>query len=305
MTKIVISTSSFDQVALEELSDHAFTVVLNPYGRRLTEAEISSFLKENNPIGLIAGVEPLTERVLTATPSLKIISRCGVGLDNVDLNAARRLGIQVYNTPDAPVQAVAELTLALMLNILRKVHQADQQIRMKRWQPLMGELLANKTVGIIGLGRIGKRVKELLGVFGARIISYDPNVKNDMQVALDVLLHTADLVTLHLPYAPETHHFINAARLAMLKPTSFIFNLSRGNLIDEGALYYALKANRIAGAGLDVFAEEPYVGRLTECDNVILTSHMGSYAKEARKHQEREAVLNLKLGLEQMTNRGG
>lgn len=298
MTTIIISTSNFNRQAIEQLSKEGFTVVLNPHKRKLKEEEILVLIKENRPVALIAGVEPLTERVLSSSPLLRVISRCGTGLDNIDLDAAKRLDIKVYNTPYAPVEAVAELTLALMLNLLRKISEADRQLRRRHWQPLLGELLSCKTVGIIGFGRIGRRVADLVKAFGAMVISYDPYSLSDTHVELSFLLQQADIITLHLPYTKDKHHFINTERLSLMKRNCFLFNLSRGGLIDEEALYDALRTNVIAGAGLDVFEQEPYSGKLIECENVILTSHMGSYAKETRQCQEQEAIENLKLGLE-------
>lgn len=248
-------------------------------------------------IGMIAGVEPLTERVLGSAENLKVISRCGVGMDNVDLNAAQRLGIQVTNTPDAPTLPVAELTMAHILNLLRHVSQSDKAIRNSVWEPMMGALLNGKTVGIIGFGRIGKKVASLVQAFGANVLVYDifsgTSAETIKKVELNELLSNSDIITLHLPYNAENHHFISVREISQMKASTLVLNISRGGLIDEGALAEALMDGKIAGAGLDAFEKEPYTGPLCQFPNVLLTAHMGSYAKEARLIQEQEAVKNL------------
>ena len=298
MSKILISTSSFNIENIEDLSlleSNGYTIINNPYGRRLKEFEIKELLQDN-VIGLIAGVEPLTRDILKSAQSLKVIARCGVGMDNVDLNAVKELGIAISNTPNAPTIPVAELTLAHMLNLLRKVSEADRNIRNGLWQPLMGNQIANKVVGIIGYGRIGRRVAKLVRSFGAKVIAYDKtcsNVENNIFMSLEKLLTNADIVTLHLPYNEHTHHIINKERLELMKSTAYLINTSRGGLIDEDALYILIKNKLIAGAGLDAFSHEPYNGSLIELPQVLLTAHMGSYAKEARINQEIESARNL------------
>ena len=173
MDRVLITTSSFDvenNPALQALQTAGIEVRANPYGRRLTESEIAKLL-EADVRGMIAGVEPLTRTVLAGAAGLKVISRCGIGLDNVDLVAAKELGIKVCNTPGAPVTAVAELTVVLILDLLRRVAQADRTIRQGQWKQIMGNLLAFQKVGIIGYGRIGRRVGELLHAFGATILA--------------------------------------------------------------------------------------------------------------------------------------
>lgn len=306
MKKILITTSSFSLCHMpqsERLAESGFDIVLNPYKRRLTEDEAKTLLADD-VVGMIAGVEPLTEGVLRAAKSLKVIARCGIGLDSVDLATAQELGIRVSNTPDAPTLPAAELTLAHMLNLLRSVSVADRNIRNSRWKPLMGGLLAGKTVGIIGFGRIGKKVAELVTAFAARVLAYDvvplPTIQNAKQVSLDELLSESDLVSLHIPYGPDTQHLIGEEQLRRMKPTAYLLNIARGGLVDEVALYQALAENRLAGAGLDTFEQEPYAGPLCTLENVLLTAHMGSYAQEARTRQEREAAENLVAALQEL-----
>ena len=291
--QVLISTSSFNLANFAQLSDlkkAGVEVKLNPFAARLTEEQVIDLLGTDT-IGLIAGLEPLTQNVLKSAKSLKVIARVGTGLDSVDLEAAKELEIIVLNTPDAPTKAVAELTIAHILGLLRHVSQADRQIRSGVWKGLMGSLLETKTVGIVGFGRIGKRVATLLSAFGALVIISDAQVKSgDFQnVGLDELCTRSDIVSLHLPYSEATHHIIDEKRMNLMKKGSFIVNISRGGLVDEAMLLVALKSGHIAGAALDCFEQEPYEGELRNLENVQITAHMGSYARETRDLMEQEA----------------
>ena len=304
--KILITTSSFDipsNEILQKLIGKGFEIVQNPYGRRLTEQEAADLL-QTGVVGMIAGLEPLTREVLMAARDLRVISRCGIGMDNVDIAAAGERSILVKNTPDAPAVAVAELTVGLMLNLLRRVSEADRCIRSNRWKKLMGSLLGAQTVGLIGYGRIGGRVASLLKPFGSRILVHDTYV-NDVDesvelCSLDDIIEHADIISLHIPYDPKIHHFINSQRLNRMKKGALLINASRGGLVDEAALVVALESGQLAGAALDCFEVEPCQGPLSGMDQVVLTAHMGSYAQEARELMEREAAENLYQGLIQL-----
>jgi len=303
MHKFVISTSSFDtdnNPAIQRLIQAGLQLVTNPYGRRLTEDEAGSLLQDD-VIGMVAGVEPLTARVIQSAEHLKVISRCGTGMDSVDLEAAKNQGIAVYNTPEAPAQAVAELTLGLMLAGLRKIPQTDKQIRSGEWPRTQGGLLAAQTVGLIGLGHIGKRVAKLCQAFEANVIAYDPYIDQAPAeitlIPLAQLLETADIVSLHTPYSSELHHLIDAQAFTRMKPGALLINAARGGLVDEQALKAALDSGKLGGAALDAFEQEPYQGPLLECSNLILSSHVGSLAREARQRMELEAAENLLNGL--------
>jgi D-3-phosphoglycerate dehydrogenase / 2-oxoglutarate reductase len=250
--------------------------------------------------GLIAGTESLNSQILRNANCLKVISRCGVGLDNVDLTAAKELGIEVVSTPLAPTEAVAELTLGLMVALTRRVVEADRLMRQGSWKPLMGSLLEGKTLGIIGLGRNGKRLAELVQPLRMSLLAYEPfpdtafvSRHQVRLVTLRELLTQADIVSLHVALTAETRHLIRRETLDLMKSNALVINTSRGEVVDEAALLEALEANRIGGAALDVYGEEPYQGPLTENNKIILTAHMGSYAKEARVQMESEAVDNL------------
>ena len=295
MKKILITTSSFDLSNFPEydsLVKTGFDIQLNPYKKKMTEDQISGLMDEN-VVAMIAGTEPLTEAVMQKATGLKIIVRCGIGMDNVDQPAAEKLGIKVFNTPDAPTRSVAELTLGHILSLLRRIAESDRMVRAGKWQSLMGSLLYGQTVGVIGFGRIGKMVSRLLIAFGARVLVYDVFPQTGFEgveiVSKERIFAESDVITLHLPYTKENHHLIGAEAMAQMKPGALIVNVSRGGLVDDAALYEAIKNKRIAGAALDCFEQEPYQGSLTECEEVQLTAHMGSYASQSRVKQEQDS----------------
>ena len=297
--KILITTSSFgvhDDQLIPEIESAGYSVILNPYKRKLTESEITDLINKYQPVGMIAGVEPLSRGVLLHANDLKVISRAGIGMDSVDLEAAQELGIKVTNTPDAPTIPVAELTIGMILSLLRRIHVADAAIRNKQWLRPMGNLLKGKTVGIVGCGRIGKTLAKILRAFDCDVIGYD-TAANDCEeiimTTLDAVLDDSDVVTLHMPYSSENHYFMDSEKIGRMKKTAFLINAGRGGLIDEEALLNALKNGGIAGAALDCFEQEPYKGPLSDCENVLLTGHIGSYAVEGRVMMERQAVNNL------------
>ena len=214
-------------------------------------------------------------------------------MDNIDLAETKKLNIKVYNTPDVLVDAVAELTIGLTLNVLRQISLMDRKIRNKTWKKEMGLLFKGKILGVIGFGRIGKRVSELAVAFGAEVIFYDLReikIENALQVSLNKLVQDADIISIH---SSTRDKLISKEEIENMKNGVVIINTSRGSVIDEEALYQALKSGKVFSAGLDVFNNEPYSGKLIELDNCILTPHVGSYAKEARIQMEIEAVNNL------------
>jgi len=303
MTDIIISTSSFnvdDNPGIDRLRAAGLSIATNPFGRKLTEAEIGELLTDS-VIGLLAGVEPLTAQVLSNARGLAVISRLGVGLDSVDQAAAAKCNIGVFSTPDAPVDAVVEMTLGLMLATLRQIPAADRQVRDGEWPRLKGRLLKSKTVGILGLGRIGTRVASLCTAFGAHVAAHDPVAADTAstvhRVEFQELLAQADIVSLHMPYSAATHHVINRDSLAAMKPGAILINTARGNLVDEAALLKALQNGQLAAAGLDVFETEPYSGPLQDLAQVVLTPHLASSAIESRRQMECEAAENLYTGL--------
>lgn len=307
MPRILFTTSSFDLANFEaqiELEKKGYDFLINPYGKRLTEDQVDELLTDD-VVAMVAGLEPITRRVLENAKGLKVIARCGIGMDNVDLVSAKEIGISVFNTPDAPTRAVAELTLAHILSLCRRIPESNSNLRSGKWNPLMGRLLFRQTVGIVGFGRIGKMVSELLAGFGCRILVFDPYpvsiAKHVTQVSFDQLLEESDIVTLHLPYISETHHMINQSRLDQMKPGALLINISRGGLIDEVALLKTIEAKKIAGVALDCFEVEPYSGPLLSFPNIQATAHMGSYAQEARSMMESEACRLMVKGLKDLS----
>lgn len=298
---VAISTSSFGKESpapLQKLMAAGFEVRPNPHGRTLTADEARAHLA--GVMGLVAGTEKLTGDLLRELPELKVISRVGTGIDNVDVAAARSLGIAVHNTPDAHVDAVAELTMAGLLALLRGIPASDASIRGGGFDKPMGRLLRGKTVGLVGFGKVARALARLLAPWGTSLVVTDVAREDTAAAAvgaryveLDELLATSDVVSLHLPYHKDAHHLIGAAQLAKLKPDAIVVNTARGGLVDEAALLAHLEAHAKAGAYLDCFEKEPYAGPLAKQKNVVLTSHIGSYAREARVRMETEAVDNL------------
>jgi D-3-phosphoglycerate dehydrogenase len=276
------------------LADAGFIARVNAYKRKLTRDECLSLYGDID--GLIAGTETLSAEVLKAAGKLKVISRVGVGLDNVDMAAAKQQGIKVFNTPDSPTKTVAELTVGLMLALLRHIPRGDREIRAGKWQKTMGNLLHGKKVGIIGFGRIGQKVAALVESFGAQVVYSDPAVNKAgyTKLSLDELLAQSDIVTLHLSGGGT---LLGISELKRMKRGSWLINCARGGVVDETALSQVLQEGWLSGAALDVFVEEPYKGPLAGLDNVILTPHIGSYAVESRIEMEIEAVKNLIEGL--------
>jgi D-3-phosphoglycerate dehydrogenase len=273
-------------------------VIINPFGRKMTPAEVVSLGKDC--VGIIAGVELLNAGVLKALPYLRCISRCGSGIDNIDLEKAKAFKIAVRNTPEGPTRAVAELTVGVILDILRKISFRDREMRRGQWNKEMGYLLQGKKIGILGLGRIGRAVAELLLKLGAKVAGSD--IKPDKRwfkknkiplLAFRKLLKQSEVISIHISGPQNSKYLIGQREINSLKKGAYLVNLSRGGIIDEQALYQALKKGRLAGAALDVFEEEPYTGPLRQLDNIILTPHIGSYASESRLEMEIEAVKNL------------
>ena len=306
--KVFIATTTFGQLSskpLEVLKSSNVDYCINNNGRRLTDEEICDALL--NVDAVIAGTEPYTEKVLSRLPKLKVISRLGVGLDNIDIVTSKKKDIKVFSTKTSPAPAVSELTLGLILNVLRKITFHNNQMEAGKWKKNMGFLLSGKTLGIIGLGTIGKELVRIASGFGFHILAFDEQEDelfakdNDVTYCeLENLLKSSDIVTIHLNLSDQTKLLIDKEKVKLMKPEAILINTSRGEIIDENALYEALINSWIGGAGLDVFENEPYTGPLTKLDNVVLTPHIGAYAKEIRIKMEVEAAENLIRGLNEL-----
>jgi len=297
MIRALITTVPFgeaDPAPFGLLDQEGIEYVVNPVGRRLTEEELASLIPGFDI--LIAGTEPITERVMEAARELKLISRVGVGLDNVDLLVARSRGVVVAYTPEGPADAVAELTVGLGLSLLRGVHLANTKIRQGVWRRLQGRRLGEVAVGVIGVGRIGRRVVRLVTAFGARVLANDlvpVRLAEPVQwVDKPTLYREADVVTLHVPLTRRTRNLVGAEELAMMQPNALLINTCRGGVVNEAALALALRDGRIAGAAVDTFTDEPYRGELVDVETCLITPHMGSMSIDCRARMEYGAALN-------------
>lgn len=297
---VFVSTAPFgesDPLPLEMLKATGSEFRINPLGHRLSNDELTEWIGDASV--LIAGTEPINEKVFSKAPQLRLIVRVGIGLDSVDLAAARNRGIQVAYTPDAPGLAVAELTVGLMLDLLRGISGADRALRAGQWRRHTGKRISKSCVGVVGVGRIGSKViRHLTSAFpGVRILANDIKPISGFEdmpevrwVEKEELLREADIVTLHLPFTPATRNLIRSETLAVMKKGAFLINTSRGGIVNEADLADTLGKGPIAGAALDVFEHEPYSGPLLSADRCVLTCHMGSMTHDCRARMEIEAT---------------
>lgn len=296
--RVAIGPSSFadeDDAPLTMLAAAGVEVVPNAWKRRLTESEIIAHL--DGVDGLIAGLEPLNKQVMQSTrPRLKAIARVGIGMDNVDLAAARELGITVSNTPDEPARAVAEMTLTALLALGRGLVPTNSALHAGEWKKSIGVGLIGANVLIVGCGRIGRRVADLAGAFGAQILIADPFVDEstlmpgERLVSLPDGLREADAISLH---AGGTEMLLGAEQFSDMKDGVILLNSARAQLVDEDALVAALERGKLRGAWFDVFWQEPYQGRLLAFEQVLLTPHIATYTRQCRLSMETAAVRNL------------
>ncbi|MBU1001292.1 MAG: phosphoglycerate dehydrogenase [Proteobacteria bacterium] len=294
--KIALTTSSFATYSdepLELLNRAGIEYLMNPHGRKLAPKETVELLQ--GCVGVVAGTEELSAAVLSQLPELKVLSRCGVGMDSVDGAYCEAHGISVLNTPFGPTLAVAELTLGLILDLMRNVTHMDRELRAGTWKKRMGWQLRGKKVGIVGFGRIGQAVADVLRPMGCEVAYADPfpACKETLCLPLDELMAWANIVTLHCAKPAGACILVGREQIQAMRPGSWIVNCGRGGLVDEAALYDALKSGHLSGAAVDCFNDEPYAGPLKELNNVILTPHIGSYAREGRIQMEIDAVQNL------------
>lgn len=293
---VTLSTfAEYDRAPLRLLEESGIAFKLNLSKRRITREELLRDGRDATVV--IAGVEPYDAQVLEQIPSLRCISRCGAGTDAIDLPAARARGIAILNTPDVPTQAVAELALSMILSLSRNLHRQANLMAARDWTRLESHLIWGRRVGVLGLGRIGKRVTELLTAFGAIVSAFDPYpdaawaaVHGVPVVSLEELLSGNDVISLHAAGSPQYPLRLGAAEFARMKRGALVVNLARGSMIDEEALLEALISGHLGGAGLDVFREEPYRGPLCDVDSVILTPHSATLAVETRVAMEVECV---------------
>jgi D-3-phosphoglycerate dehydrogenase / 2-oxoglutarate reductase len=304
MKKIYIATTSFSSHSnepLKILKENNFLIRINKKGRKLSNNEILKELIDSD--GVIAGTELYPKEVLRKLPKLKVISRLGIGIDNIDLISAQEEGIQIFKTDTTPGPAVVELALNLMLDVSRMITVQNNELKNGVWNKRMGNLLQGKTLGIIGLGSIGKSLVKLVKGFNFKILAFDLikditfASKNQVNYcSLNYLLKNSDIISIHLNLNQKTKRLLSKKEMSLMKKNAILINTSRGGIIDEKSLFEVLKNKKILGAGLDVFEEEPYKGELLDLENIITTPHIGSYAKELRIQMEIETVKNLIRG---------
>ena len=299
MYKALITTVPFgdkNTYPLDLLDDNNIEYLINPLNKKLTEDELVSLVSDFDVI--IAGTEQISDKVMEKASNLKMISRVGIGLDSVNLLAAKKRNIQVSYTPDAPAPAVAELTIGMMLMLLRSVHVSNSQMHSGEWYRFFGRRLSEVTIGIICIGRIGQGVLEHLKGFGSpKILVNDISVKDDISNRFNVewsskeeIYKQSDIVSLHLPLTGKTKNMIKRDHLFSMKKDAIIINTSRGGIINESDLYKVMQSGHLSGAAIDVFDNEPYSGDLKRIERCLLTAHMGSMSVDCRSRMEIEAT---------------
>jgi D-3-phosphoglycerate dehydrogenase len=301
--KILVTATSLNpnhpSPALEQLQHFADEVIFNPHGRPLSEDELIPLL--DGCEGYIAGLDFITKKVIDSSEKLKIISRYGAGVDRVDIASAHARGVIVCNTPGANAQAVADLAIGLTLGAARKIPMLDRKTREGQWTRSTGVELYAKTMGILGLGAVGRAVAKRAQGFSMTVLAYDPYIneqyvkENDIVASsFDQVIEGSDVISLHLPLTPETRRVINDGVMRRMKRGVIIVNTARGGLIDEEAACELLKSGHLGGLGLDAYEDEPpKQSPLFELDNVVLTPHTASHTFEATANMATMSVQNL------------
>lgn len=286
----ILVCDSIDNEGIQKLEKAGFTVDVKP---TIAAEELKKIVPNYNVL-IVRSRTKVTKEIIDSGTELKAVGRAGAGLDNVDVEAAQKKALKILNTPEAPAEAVAELTLGLLLSLARNIPIADRALKEAKWikKDLTGWELRGKTLGTVGLGNIGERVARLARGFSMNILISkrtppDPALLKELEAAfvpLHDLLTRSDVVTIHIPYTPQTHHMIGETELNLLKKGAYIINTARGAIIDEKALSKALQSGRLSGAALDVFeAEPPTDWTLMQLPNVICTPHIGAQTKEGQK----------------------
>jgi D-3-phosphoglycerate dehydrogenase len=303
MYKVLVTARIFGHLSddsFDIFKNSGFELAKNPYrGKGLSENELIELI--GGVHGLLTGVDQVTAKVINAADELKVISKFGTGVDNIDVAAATQKGVVVTNAPGMNSDAVADMTFSLILSIARRIPFANDQVRTGNWPLIVGTEICNKTLGLIGLGQIGKRVAMRAGGFNMKILAYEllPDEQFVQEhriklVSLNRLLQESDFVSIHVPLTPDTENLIQKDQLEMMKPTAFLINTARGGIVDENELYEALQSGKIAGAAFDVLLEEPPTERqLVELENFIVTPHISPFTKEAIEKAERLSAQNV------------
>jgi len=286
----VLVCDPIEDEGIQKLKDAGFTVDVKP---TITADELKKTISNYDAL-IVRSRTKVTKEILDAGKQLKLVGRAGAGLDNIDINAAEKKGIKVLNTPEAPAEAVAELTIGLILALARSIPSANKAMKEGRWtkKDLTGWELKGKTLGTIGLGNIGKQVAKIAKAFGMKILITKrtppaPALLKELEaefVPLHELLKRSDIITIHVPYTPQTHHMIGEKELQLMKKGSCLVNTSRGAIVNEKALLKALQSERLGGAALDVYEVEPPTNwTLMQLPNMVCTPHIGAQTEEAQK----------------------
>ena len=305
MHKVLVTVRIFTHISSNPAYDifkgKGIEVVSNPYkGRGLSEDELIELIPGVH--GLLSGVDQVSAKFIQATDELRVISKFGTGVDNIDIDAATEKGIIVTRTPGMNSDSVADMAFALLFAIARRVAHAYEKVKNGEWPLIVGTEIWNKTLGIIGLGEVGRRVALRAKGFNMRVLAYEiaPDEKfvkeNNIElVDLNRLLQESDFISIHVPSTKETHHLIGARELSLMKPTSIFINTARGAVVDENALFTALKDKKIQGAGIDVWEKEPTTlnNPLFKLENTVLTPHIASATIESRTKMAELSAKNL------------
>lgn len=281
----VLITDPIAKEGVEILKREGFQVDEKP---GIPKEELIATIPEYDAI-IVRSATKVTREVIEAAKKLRVIGRAGVGLDNIDREAAKERGIKVLNTPEATSISVAELSLAMMFANARPLVEGTTSLKQGKWEKkrLKGFELYGKTLGIIGIGRIGKELAKRAKALGMRVLAYDPYVSSSdvaELTTLDNLLKESDFISIHTPLTDETRHLISREEFEKMKDGVVLINCARGGIVDEDALYEALKSGKVKSAGIDVYEKEPPIGnRLLELENVVLTPHIGAQTSEGQK----------------------
>ncbi len=300
-TKIAVVSHTFsnNETLRNALLEHFPNAYFNPTGEMLGERDLREFLEDSS--AAIVGLEPIDSDFLDAHPQLAVISKFGVGMDNVDLDHCARRGVSVLSTPGVNALAVAELTLGFMIALARRIAISTHYLKGGRWVKNGGVQLVGKKVGLVGLGNVGKQTASILQAVGCEIMAYDiqdPSAyarsRSIRLCSFEELLQESDFVSLHVPLTPKTTHMISHPQLKVMKSSAFLINTARGGVVDESALVQALQDGMIAGAASDVFTDEPTNNtQLLGLDNFIGTAHVGGNSREAVHAVGMAAINNL------------
>ena len=299
MPKVLITTIPFgdpEPMPLKMLEDAGIKYTINPFNRKITEKDLIDIISEYD--GLIAGTERISKDVINLASNLKMIARVGVGTDGVDLNYAKSKNIKVSYTPDAPGPAIAELTVGFMYSLLRSTHTANLLMRSGIWQRSIGRSFSEMTIGIIGAGRVGSKVIDLISKIGCSKLLVSDIYHNETLrdqygfdwAAKEKIFEEADIISFHVPLTADAKGMVKKNQLLAMKKDVLIINTARGGIIDEEDLYEVMQSGHIGGVAIDVFDEEPYTGPLINIDRCLLTPHIGSASKECRAKMEMEAT---------------